>query len=112
MEYTLLSTHQRSIQSRIPFTIPSDIDVDKVLQPHIAAMMNNLSVDILIPNHTSDDPPWKQDVVEGEALDTTFASYDPPMKNGDAAKDVLFSTPISDDPKQDDEDFHSEEIIF
>ncbi|CAI9277431.1 unnamed protein product [Lactuca saligna] len=37
---------------------------------------------------------------------------DHPQNNDDNAKEVPFSTPIADDPKPDDEEDHSEEIIF
>lgn len=102
---------QRAIRSRIHFTFPSDEETDQVFQPSIDAFKMKLIVDVPTSNFTVDDPPRNEYVVVGEVPDTTFASYKPPLKN-DVAKDVPVSTPISDDPKLDDEEDHFKEIMF
>lgn len=73
LEYTFLSMQKCAIQSRIPFTIPPNVDADQVLYSYIVTMMKNQSVDVSNQNHIVDDPPRKEDVEE-KVPDTTFVS--------------------------------------
>lgn len=91
VEYTLISMHQRALQSLTPFVFSSTGETDEELLPTINALKTKLNVDI--PTH---------DVILGD-----------PLWNDDAAiKEVTFSMPIPDDLKPDDEEDHSEEIMF
>lgn len=83
--------HQRALQSLTPFVFSSTGETDEELLPTINALKTKLNVDI--PTH---------DVILGD-----------PLWNDDAAiKEVTFSMPIPDDLKPDDEEDHSEEIMF